>query len=217
MAMGENVISEIVSKMTASGIWSKLENLYLKKTLTNRLLLTRSCLFFKMKEGATIKSHMTEFEDIVMKLNATDTLLAIDEEALAMILLNSKTRGNCNYCHKPGHWVKDCPSTPSSTPSLSGGKYFVSFIDDFSHTLWVYVLKLKSDVFETFKTWVARVEVKNGKKLKVLRCDNGGEFTTCNFKDFCSSKGIHRHYTTPGDPKSNGVAERMNRTLLEKV
>ncbi|KAJ9538985.1 hypothetical protein OSB04_031718 [Centaurea solstitialis] len=105
---------------------------------------------------------------------------------------------------------------PSSTPSLSRGKYFVSFIDDFSHNLWVYVLKLKSNVFETFKTWLAQVEVETGKKLKVLRSDNSGEFTCGNFKDFYSSKGIHRHYTTPGDPQSNGVAEQINRTLLEK-
>ncbi|KAI3668905.1 hypothetical protein L6452_40122 [Arctium lappa] len=106
---------------------------------------------------------------------------------------------------------------PSSTHSLSGSKYYVTFIDDFSHKLWVYVIKLKSDVFEIFKTWLALVEVETGRKLKVLRSDNGGEYTSGNFKDFCSRRGIHRHYTTPGDPQSNGVAERMNMTLLKKV
>ncbi|KAI3693306.1 hypothetical protein L6452_33140 [Arctium lappa] len=72
MAMGPYVISE----KTAAGIWKRLENLYLKKTLTNQLLLMRSCLFFKKKECTTIQAHMTEFEDIIMKLKATDSIFA---------------------------------------------------------------------------------------------------------------------------------------------
>ena len=51
----------------------------------------------------------------------------------------------------------------------------------------------------------------------MLRSDNGGEYTSINFKDFCSRRGIYRHYTTPGDPQSNGVAERMSKNFLDKV
>ncbi|KAI3770606.1 hypothetical protein L6452_01746 [Arctium lappa] len=334
MAMGENVISEIVSEKTAT-----------------------------MKEGTNIKAHITEFEDIIMKLKATNALIAKDEEALAMILFQglfadrgqddqwssrgrnrgrsqfrqhgsrgkSKTRGNCNYCHKPVHWVNDCTSLtnkdkdnaessvvaaeeeqdgfsaiitppqadsiivmkgeqvennlfhligetispelcvaessknldvarlwhlrlghtseknleilrkqklikvviPTSLEFCSGcvkgkqmrvsfgvGKHNTKGILDYVHTdVWgpSIIPSLSRDVFDTFNTWLARVEVETGKKLKVLRSDNGGEFTSGNFKNFCFRKGIHHHYTTPGDPQSNGVAERINRTLLEKV
>ena len=61
------------------------------------------------------------------------------------------------------------------------------------------------------------VEKQSGKKLKVLRSDNGGEFVSQKFIDYCESEDIKRHYTTPGDPQSNRVAERMNQTLLERT
>ncbi|KAI3719058.1 hypothetical protein L6452_19948 [Arctium lappa] len=78
-------------------------------------------------------------------------------------------------------------------------------------------LQLGHTFKKNLETWLAHVEVETRKKLKVLRSDNDGEFTSGNFKAFCSSKGVHHHYTTPGDPESNRAAERMNRTLLEKV
>ncbi|KAG9446276.1 hypothetical protein H6P81_012404 [Aristolochia fimbriata] len=81
---------------------------------------------------------------------------------------------------------------PASVVSMGGAKYFISFIDDFSR------------------------KVRTGKEVKCLRTDNGGEFTGRDFKDFCKNEGIVRHFTTPGTLQQNGVAERMNRTLLEK-
>ena len=106
---------------------------------------------------------------------------------------------------------------PVATASIGGAKYFISFIDDFSRKVWVYVMKAKSESFEMFKAWKVLVENQSGSRLKVLRSDNGGEFVSKEFLDFCRQHGIERHFTTPGDPQSNGVAERMNRTLLEKA
>nr|GFB93113.1 retrovirus-related Pol polyprotein from transposon TNT 1-94 [Tanacetum cinerariifolium] len=59
--------------------------------------------------------------------------------------------------------------------SLRGAKYFVSFIDDNSRRCWVYPIKKKSDVFEVFKVYKARVELDSRKKIKCLGTDNGGE------------------------------------------
>ncbi|GJZ86548.1 gag-pol polyprotein [Tanacetum coccineum] len=42
---------------------------------------------------------------------------------------------------------------------------------------WVYPIKKKSDVFEVFKVYKARVELDSGKKIKCLRTENGGEYT----------------------------------------
>ena len=56
-----------------------------------------------------------------------------------------------------------------------------------------------------------------GKKLKCLRTDNGSEYVSKAFVDFCDSKGIKRELTTPYNPSQDGVAERMNRTIQEKV
>ena len=78
-------------------------------------------------------------------------------------------------------------------------------------------LKEKSDTFDKFKTWCKAVEVKKGHGLKCLRTDNALEFLSKEFDLFRKLKGIKRHRTSPGIPQQNGVAERMNRTLLERV
>lgn len=106
---------------------------------------------------------------------------------------------------------------PAKTESLSGGRYFLSIMDDYSRKVWVYILKTKTEAFKKFKEWCREVELEKGTTLKCLRTDNGLEFLSEEFKNFCSSKGIKRHRTVPGNPQQNGVIERMNRTLLERV
>jgi transposase InsO family protein len=100
--------------------------------------------------------------------------------------------------------------------SLGKSVYYVSFIDDFSRNTWIYFLRNKSEVFDKFKEIKALVENQTKKKIKVFRIDNGGEFYRNEFKEFCKKYGIARQKTTPYTPQQNGVAERMNRTLMEK-
>ncbi|CAL5379550.1 unnamed protein product [Camellia sinensis] len=106
---------------------------------------------------------------------------------------------------------------PIEVESLGGRKYFLTFIDDASRKVWVYVLKTKAEVFQHFQTFHAMVERETGKKLKCLRTDNGGEYTSKEFKAYCATHGIRHEKTVPGTPQHNGVAERMNRTIVEKV
>jgi hypothetical protein len=61
-----------------------------------------------------------------------------------------------------------------SAKSLSGTEYFLTFIDDHTHYVWVYVMKHKDEVFGTFLEWKALVEKSSGRKVKVFRTDNGG-------------------------------------------
>ena len=84
--------------------------------------------------------------------------------------------------------------------TLGGNKYFVTFIDDASRKVWVYVLKTKNQVFEHFKKSHAMVEGEKGKPLKCLYSDNGGEYTSNEFKSYCSEKGIRHKKTVPGTP-----------------
>ena len=106
---------------------------------------------------------------------------------------------------------------PTKTASLGGKHYFVTFVDDFSRRVWVYTLKSKDEVLETFLVWKKMVENQTGRKIKVLRSDNGTEYRNDQFSYFCKKEGISRHFTVRDTPQQNGVAERMNRTLLEKV
>ena len=101
--------------------------------------------------------------------------------------------------------------------SLGGAEYFLTFIDDRTHYTWVYVLKRKDEVFGCFLRWKALVEKSSGRKLKAIRTDNSGEYTSTMFEDYLKSEGIRHERTIPKTPEQNGVAERMNRTLVETV
>lgn len=81
----------------------------------------------------------------------------------------------------------------------------------------VYVIKWKSDVFEQFCEWKAEVEKLLGRSLKTLRTDNGGVFTSKEFEDYLRKEGIKHELTIPKSPEQNGVAEQLNRTLMEMV
>ncbi|GJU75598.1 retrotransposon protein, putative, ty1-copia subclass [Tanacetum coccineum] len=68
--------------------------------------------------------------------------------------------------------------------SRKGASYFLTFTDDFSHYGYVYLLKHKHEVFETFKVFKSEVELQLGKKIKALRSDRGGEYLSQEFKEY---------------------------------
>jgi hypothetical protein len=106
---------------------------------------------------------------------------------------------------------------PSQVSSLGGSNYYVTFIDDATRKTWVYCIRQKYDVFDTFKKWKALVENETGKSLKCLRSDNGGEYCSKEFDDYCSYHAIGREKIVPRTPQENGVSERMNRTIMERA
>jgi transposase InsO family protein len=73
---------------------------------------------------------------------------------------------------------------------------------------WVYFLKEKSEALEKIKVFKAHVENEIDLKIKYLRSDNGGEFNSNEFNEFCENHGIKRHFSAPRTPQQNGVAER---------
>ena len=78
----------------------------------------------------------------------------------------------------------------------------MTFIDDYSRKTWIYSLKSKEsdEVLDRFREFRALVENQSGKKIKVLRSDNGGEYTFDGYVDFCSEAGIKREFTVPYNP-----------------
>ena len=105
---------------------------------------------------------------------------------------------------------------PMKTKTLGGSLYFVTFIDDHSRKIWVYTLKTKDKVLDVFKQFHALVERQSGEKLKCIRTDNGGEYSG-PFDEYCRQHGILHQKTPPKTPQLNGLAKRMNRTLVERV
>ncbi|KAI5313660.1 hypothetical protein L3X38_042836 [Prunus dulcis] len=106
---------------------------------------------------------------------------------------------------------------PTKTASMSGKHWFVTFVDDYSRISWVCKMMHKDEVLNIFLNWKKMVGTQTGKKIKTLRSDNGGEYTSDPFFKLCRDEGIVRHFTVRGTPQQNGVVKRLNITLLEKV
>ena len=79
---------------------------------------------------------------------------------------------------------------PTKTASSRGKHYFVTFVDDNSRRIWVYTLKSKDEVFETFLVWKKMVENQTKRKIKVLLYNNGTEYRNDQFSYFCKKEGI---------------------------
>jgi len=103
---------------------------------------------------------------------------------------------------------------PFSTVSTAKHRYYVIFVDDFSRKCWIYFMQKKDQTFSKFVEFKTFVEKESGRKVKALRSDNGGEFVSNTFKEFCAKEGIRRELTAPHNPQQNGVAERKNRSIV---
>uniref|UniRef100_A0A1Y1KVS3 Integrase catalytic domain-containing protein n=1 Tax=Photinus pyralis TaxID=7054 RepID=A0A1Y1KVS3_PHOPY len=95
-----------------------------------------------------------------------------------------------------------------------GMNYYVTFTDHYTHFSQIYLMKRKDEVYDLFREYVALVTSKFETQISNLRCDNGGEYCSQQFKKFCKEKGIQIQYTVPRNPEQNGVSERFNRTVL---
>ncbi|GJW33633.1 retrotransposon protein, putative, ty1-copia subclass [Tanacetum coccineum] len=385
LCLGNKVLREVTGEKTAAVVWSKLETLYMKKSLANKLYLKKKLYTFYIPCGQKITKHIDEFNKIVLDLANIETMREfhtckqeegqsvssyvlkmksyIDQlerlghpvtlnlgvslilvglskeydsfvqnynmhsmgktvnELHAMLKLHEETErqgyGNghmmmlshllpnlriihhpkgypakdaiCHHCGEVGHWRRNCPtyltellkkkqlSQGASTSGPAGnaiprdGVYEIEMscsntndssmyavsnkrakLNLDSSLLWhcrlghiskkrieklqhdgllnstdieslgnrygyVYLLKHKHEVFETFKVFQKEVENQLGKTIKSLRSDRGGEYMSQEFLDHLKEHGIIAHRTPPYTPQHNGVSERRNRTLLDMV
>ena len=79
--------------------------------------------------------------------------------------------------------------------------YYVIFVDDFSRKCWIYFMQKKDQVFSKFCEFKALVEKETGKHVKDLRSDNGGEYISNEFKNFCSKERIQIELIAPHNPQ----------------
>ncbi|CAL2260341.1 unnamed protein product [Prunus armeniaca] len=104
---------------------------------------------------------------------------------------------------------------PMHTESIAGNIYFMLLIDDCTRMTWVYFLRYKLDAITCFRKFKNMVELQSGFKVKCVRSDRGGEFTSSEFSKLCEEGGIQRQLTTTYTPQPNGVVETKNRTVVE--
>ncbi|WVZ68030.1 hypothetical protein U9M48_017021 [Paspalum notatum var. saurae] len=103
---------------------------------------------------------------------------------------------------------------PISPATHGGRKYFLLLVDDTTRFMWLRLLSSKDEAPEAIKHFQAKVEAETGNKLKVLRTDRGGKFTSVEFGRYCPDEGVERHLTAPYSPQQNGVVERRNQTIV---
>ena len=106
---------------------------------------------------------------------------------------------------------------PMETTSVGGSRYFFTLIDDHSRKVFVFFLQQKSEVKSTFESFKKLIENQTDQKIKILRTDNGKEYVNHNLKSFLDLHGIRHQTTIQYTPEQNGLAERMNRTIVEKA
>jgi hypothetical protein len=80
--------------------------------------------------------------------------------------------------------------------------------------MWVVVLGSKGEAADTIRRAQAAAEAECGRKLRMLRTDNGNEFTVAEFASYCADEGVQRHYSAPYSPQQNSVVQRRNHTVV---
>jgi transposase InsO family protein len=88
-------------------------------------------------------------------------------------------------------------------------------VDDYTRMTAVCFLNNKSEAFENFKIYKEMVENEMDSRIKCLRSGNGGEFTSKEFMEYCSSHRIKRKFFVARTPQQNEFVERKNRTVQE--
>ena len=106
---------------------------------------------------------------------------------------------------------------PSPVTTLRGRRYYVSFTDDKTRLTYLHLLKHKSDTLDAYKDFEANCKTQHKANVKVLHSDCGGKYTRKEFVMYLKWNGTKQKLTVHDTPEHNGVAERPNRTILEKI
>jgi transposase InsO family protein len=99
--------------------------------------------------------------------------------------------------------------------SIGGKRYLLVFVDAYSRYTWTFYLKDRSEAPRCLKEFIAMVERQSGHQIKTIRSDNAKEFTHGEFREICRELGIEHQTTAPYSSASNGIAERVLRTIQE--
>ena len=100
---------------------------------------------------------------------------------------------------------------------LGGYRYFLSLLEASSRWIESYPLRSKEEVYSKLKEYIRVIENNSNRKIKVLKTDNGTEFINKRVKELLTTSGIEHQLSAPYTPEQNGLIERTNLTLLNKI
>ncbi|KAH9669205.1 hypothetical protein KPL70_021692 [Citrus sinensis] len=123
MSLQDLVIREVAKEKTIAGLWGKFENLYMTKSLANKLYIKKRMFTLRMVEGSSLKDHIDEFNKVCDTLETINT--ALDDVGKAFLLISSlpKSYENLVNALMYGHFKKNCPekkNKPKDSRNQSG-------------------------------------------------------------------------------------------------
>ena len=93
--------------------------------------------------------------------------------------------------------------------------YFVTFIDDFSRCIWIFLMKSRIELFSVFQNFFVEICNEFHTSIRILRSDNALEYLSAPFFAFLSFYGVFHQSSCAYTPLQNRVVERKNRHLVE--
>ncbi len=161
-------------------------------------------------------------ENMVKGINTTaEEFLAANKESCETCAKSKQTRlpfdSSETEINKPLALVHSDLCGPLKEESLGGRLYIATFLDDYSGLSVIKLLKHKSEMIMAMKEVFTMLENQSGCKVKALRTDNGTEYVNAAVSGYLKTRGIIHQTTMTYTPQQNGKAERLNRTLMEKI
>ncbi|PKI66050.1 hypothetical protein CRG98_013545 [Punica granatum] len=189
-----SIYHHVVQETNAKVLWDKLVNLYARKTPQNEAFLVKRLIHLRYRDGETKLGCK-------LSLKKLRHVLEIRFNLISMGQLDDEGYSNE---FSGGRW------------KLSKGSLIVA-LGQKTDILYKLRARNKSDqVTEIFKSFHVAMERETDIKLKCVRTDNGDEYMG-PFKNYCRTHGIKLEKTVLKTPQQNGLAERMNRTIVERV
>ena len=106
---------------------------------------------------------------------------------------------------------------PMHIQSLQGSRYSMPITDEYSRFVTTYFMAKKDQAADLILECIATYENVNANRVTTIQADNGGEFTSKYLMGKLQEKGIKLQTTVPYTPEQNGIAERMNRTIVDRA
>nr|GEY26775.1 ribonuclease H-like domain-containing protein [Tanacetum cinerariifolium] len=164
---------------------------------------------YKITEKGTIKTGKLEFENVYIVKDLKYNLFNDDN-----VLLRTPRQHNMysiDLNNIVPHRDLTCLVAKASVDECMIWHRRLVITDVFSRFTWTFFLKTKDETSGILRKFITKIENLKDLKVKIIRCDNGGEFRNKELDDFGSQKRIKREFSNARTPQQNGVAERRNR------
>ena len=154
--------------------------------------------------GHVNKSDLLKLESVVSDMKITNKDDFMCEPCILSKQFVTRNREADERATAPFQLVHSDLAGPIEQTAREGFRYAMNFVDDFSSCIFVYFLKNKSDAARALQKFLGD-SAPYGKVVKIIRSDNGGEYTAGEFEDIILQNNIEHERSSPDSPHQNGT------------